>query len=106
MALDTATKRLAALDFGDTRQPGMAAPTGAVGDTDRYQFLWLFLGAAAVGNVAGSMQGSEISNTLLGATVDNTMTGAQAASTAAGTDIAVGNMRGTEVGGSVGGSTT
>ncbi len=42
MAIDTAKKRLAALDMDVTTMPGMPFPDGAIDAGDRRHFLWLY----------------------------------------------------------------
>lgn len=46
MAIDTAAKRLSALDFGEGMAPGLPMPDGSVDEGDRYHLAWLYSGFA------------------------------------------------------------
>lgn len=46
MAIDTAAKRLRALDFDTPIAPGMPIPDGSIDGDDRAGLLWLYFAAA------------------------------------------------------------
>lgn len=54
MAVDTAAKRFAIMDFDIPTQPGMQPPVNGINAADRASLLWLYGGIALAGEVAAT----------------------------------------------------